>query len=367
MKKACLSFLLIMFFVTTSFAISYSAGVGARFAAMGGAGATLVEDTYSSYYNPAGIIRSQAIALKIGAGAAQEGMDKLINTLSTANDPSKFLLDNYANSIDVNGNANLFVGLNLAKMGISIMPFTSLSLSKAANTVNGSANAEAGGAAALTLGRGFSLPYIGSISTGVNIKYIALGNGNSVVSGTTSNTNAVLYSGMGFDLGAIGKLDAIPNMPLSVGVVVKNIGATLKGDTTTITKTVDPLTGNVQSETTTTTSAPEYTLPTTFVVGASGKLPVVGATIALDVENIGQDNTFSTPAYSITHIGFEYPTLGGLIKLRFGKVSGGPSGSTIDLTTYGAGFLGNTINLASIIDNANTKNNQIMFDIGIGL
>lgn len=365
MKKFFTVSLALIVLTTTSFATT--AGVGARFAAMGGAGATLVEDTYSAYYNPAGIVRSQAVALKIGAGTAQEGMDKLIQTLSSATDPSKFLLDNYANAIDVKGSANAFIGLSIAKMGISIMPFTELAVAKLANTVNGTALANLNGVGALTLGRGLSVPYLGSINLGANVKYIISAYGSSNVTGSTANTTGLFYQGMGFDIGAIGKVDVIPMMPLSVGVVMKNLGTTLKGNVTNINKVVDPITGAVQSETSTTTTAPDYTMPSTFVIGASGKIPVVGAVVAIDIENVGQDNTYSVPAHSITHIGIEYPLLMGIINLRAGKVSGGPAGREMDLTTFGAGLLGNTINAAMITDNKNNKNNQIMIDIGIGL
>ncbi len=369
MKKIVSSILAVVMLSSASLALPSGYlpyGVGARFSAMGGAGCALSEDLVGAYYNPAGMAKGQKMSVKLGGGAASNGMDKLISTLSSASDPSKFILDNYANALDINGNMNLFLGLNIGKLGISIIPLTSLNLNKSAGTVNGSATAMMMGEGVVTISRGLSAPYLGSINAGANIKYIVAGAGTATVLGASSTTIGTARSGFGFDLGAQAKVDAIPTVPLSVGVVLKDIGATLRGNTNTISKTVDPLTGNVISESETSAPAADYPIPTTFVIGAATKIPVVGLTVALDLDNVSADNTMGTPAYSVTHIGLEYPVAMGLVNLRLGKISGGPAGSSVDMTTYGAGVLGNMINVAMITDNANTKNNQIMFDVGLG-
>ena len=362
MKKILSAFLALA--MMSSFALANPYGVGARFAAMGGAGSALVDDTYSTYYNPAGMANSQAMSLKIGAGAAAEGMDKLIATLSSAGDPSKFILDNYANAIDIDGNLNAFIGINAGKIGLGIMPATSLSMNKAASTANGDAIASMLGQGVVSYGQGISAPFLGSLNAGGSFKYIVNAGGTAAVGGTTSVTDGYTYSGIGFDLGIQSKVD-IPTAPVSVGVVMKNIGATLRGTTTRITKTINPATGSVESESETSGTGPDYTMPTTFVIGAAAKIPVVGLTVAIDIDSIGADNLSSIPAYSLTHIGLEYPVAMGLVNLRLGKVSGGPGGS-VDMTTYGAGVLGNMINIAMVTDNVTPKNNQMMFDIGFG-
>ena len=61
MKKIVASFMAVALLSSASFALPY--GVGARFAAMGGAGSALVEDAYSTYYNPAGMARAQKMSL----------------------------------------------------------------------------------------------------------------------------------------------------------------------------------------------------------------------------------------------------------------------------------------------------------------
>ena len=119
-------------------------GVGARFAAMGGAGSALVDDSTSAYYNPAGIVKAQAVSLKIGAAAATDGLDKLTSALTSLSDPSKFILDNAANSVNVNGKINAFVGLTVAKIGISVLPIATLNISKPAGVAVGTAQRDPG-------------------------------------------------------------------------------------------------------------------------------------------------------------------------------------------------------------------------------
>jgi len=95
-------------------------GAGAKFVGMGGAGCALVDDSTSAYYNPAGIVKSQSMALKLGLGTASEGMDKVMATFGSIGNPGKFLIDNYANAIDVNGAANGFLGFLIVSPMYSI-------------------------------------------------------------------------------------------------------------------------------------------------------------------------------------------------------------------------------------------------------
>lgn len=368
MKKILVSILITAMIVPASFAMpsaSLPYGPSAKFAAMGGAGSALVDDVTSAYYNPAGMAKAQNMSFKLSAGAATDGLNDMINTLSSAGDPSKFILDNYSKALDLSGGANVMVGLDIFKTGISFIPSASLNVSKAANSANGSATAVAMGEGVVTIGRGVSAPFLGSLNAGINIKYVADSMGLAAVSGTTSTTNTYIYTGTGFDLGVQGKVDAIPTMPVSVGVVYKDIAETLKGKTSTTTKTIDPLTGQVLSETKTPDAdIADMTTQPTLVIGAAAQIPVVGATLAIDLDNVAAASGMQ--AYSVTHIGLEYPVAMGMVNLRLGTISGGPSGSPINMTTYGAGILGNMINIAMITDSNNSKNNRTMFDIGFG-
>lgn len=336
---------------------AYAYGVGAKFAAMGGAGAALVDDSLSAYYNPAGIVESQGVSLKLGAGAATEGADKLIAALASMNDPSKFFTDNIANAVDINGSANAFIGLTFMKMGLSVYPNATLIMTKAAGATTGSVTGAGGYTGAFTMGYGVGVPLLGSLNIGANLKTATsvFSTGTIAVGAVTNNVTTL--SGVGLDLGAKGNIDAIPMMPLKAALVIKNIGLTMSGKTE---NTVTPTGG---SSTTTVTDATPLVSPTTVVVAAAGQIPVVGATLALDIENTSGGSMGST-SFSTTHIGVEYPVLAGLIALRAGKATGGVGGS-VDVTTIGAGVLG-LLNVAMVTDNKNTKNNQTMFDFGIG-
>lgn len=340
-------------------------GITAKYAAMGGAGSALVDDVAAAYYNPAGMAEAQAIALKIGLGTASEGMNDLMQTLGSASDPSKFILDNYANAINVNGSANLFVGLHLLKTGISVISTPMVSISKLANTANGNASALLNGEGAVTLGYGVGLPYLGSANIGANIKYILQGSGTAVVAGATSSTTTMTYTGMGYDIGLQTKVGAIPMIPsLDVALVLKDLGETLNGNMSTTSKTINPATGAVISE----TKSPDtpiagVTSPTTLVIGAATKIPGIGLKVAADLDNVSGGT--AGVSYSVTHLGVEYPVMMGVVNLRAGLISGGPGGN-ISMTTYGAGILGDMINVAMVSDGKNSKNNQMMADVHIG-
>lgn len=372
MKKILVTCLVFVLCIPSAFAMpggTIPYGIGAKYAAMGGAGSALVDDIAAAYYNPAGMARAQAIAIKVGAGTATDGMDKIMGVLGSVGNPAKFLADNFSSAIDVRGNLNLAVGLDIAKIGISTIPVANLTLNKTANTLAGTANAAISSDTALTMGYGTSLPYVGSFNWGFNAKYIYNGMGGATVgvSGptTTDITNTlVTYSGMGYDLGIQGKITAIPTAPISVGIVYKDIATSLNGHNKVTKATYDNTNGQQVGGETVITDADiaGMTLPTTLVLGAAGTIPVVGVTLAADLDNVSGSGT----SFSVTHIGAEYPVAMGLVKLRAGLISGGPSGAAINMTTYGAGILGDMINVAMVSDNNNTKNNQMMADVHIG-
>jgi hypothetical protein len=275
------------------------------------------------------------------------------------------MANNYGNKIDVNGGINAIVGLQIADIGISAMPVSTLTLNKAANSVTGTLTGTAAYDLALTLGTSYSIPGlpIASLDLGANIKSanaIAVANTIAVVGATpTGAGSATTLSGIGFDLGAKAQLENLP-IPLSVAIVMKDIGETLKGNTTTNATTYNA-DGSINTQTNTVTPAADYTTPTTTVIGLATGIPVVGLKVAVDLDSVSG----GTPgaSYSVTHYGVEYPILGGFIALRAGKVS--DSANTIDQTTFGAGInFGLGLNIAMMTDAKNSKNNSTMADFG---
>ena len=361
MKKIITVFLALAMFSSVAFALQPGAlpyGVSAKYAAMGGAGSAMVDDITSAYYNPAGIVKAQKVSLKIGAGTALDGLDKLTTALGGLNNPSKYFIDNLSNDVNINGGINAFIGFTVAKVGISLLPIAHLQINKAATDTTGNVYGSGNFEGALTFGYGVAVPVLGSMNIGANLKYLNKidAAGNVAIGGVTNTIDT--YTGTAFDLGVQANIDAIPMMPLKGALVIKDIAANLSGNEE---KTVT-LTGGTPA--TTTTALGNITNPSTITIGVAGNIPVVGVKVAIDLDNVSGGT--AAVSYSVTHIGLEYPVAMGLVNLRAGTISGGPSGSPINMTTYGAGILGNMINIAMISDTNNSKNNQTMFDVGFG-
>ena len=373
MKKVIVFSLFLCLLVSSVMAIQpgfMPLGVGAKYAAMGGAAAAIVDDITSAYYNPAGILKSGNVELKIGAGAALDGLNDIVGAIGNSGTPSKFLSDNFNKTVNVSGGFNSIVGLNIAKIGISLIPAASLTLTKpTAGTLTGtSLSALAGYEGILTLGSGFSIPGlpIGGVDFGANIKSVNLVIASSSVTGATSSTDtSINYSGTGFDLGAKAHIDT-PLLPVSVGIVMKDIAETLKGKTSGSTTTYEATTGNPITTPPTETAAADFTAPVVTVIGASTVIPGIGLKLAVDIDSVPSYTMLgaSQSGYSLTHIGVEYPLLFGIIVLRAGSVSGGVN-NNVSQTTYGLGLnLGININAAMMTDAKNSKNNSTYADIG---
>ncbi|OGC11816.1 hypothetical protein A3K48_04925 [candidate division WOR-1 bacterium RIFOXYA12_FULL_52_29] len=334
-------------------------GVGAKYAGMGGAAAAIVDDISSAYFNPAGIVKSGRVELKLGAGAATEGLADIMKVFGNVSDPTKFIADNVSNTINVNGNMNALIGLNIAKIGLTVIPVGSLAFVKPAG-FNGNAVAMMAYEGILTLGYGLSTPIlpVATLDLGANIKYVGAA-AATVAANLNASTNSVTnYSGTGFDLGAKAKIDTFA-IPFSVAVVIKDLGETLSGTTKATTSTYDPATGTTTTSPATETNT-SITAPQTIVIGASTTIPGIGLKVAADIDSVG--STSYQSAYTVTHLGVEYPLA--VLALRAGLITGGTNGS-ISMTTIGAGlnFFGN-LNIAMIMDGKNTKNNQMVFDTG---
>jgi hypothetical protein len=275
------------------------------------------------------------------------------------------MTDNFANAINVNGGINLLVGLEFADVGLSVMPVSTLSLNKAAGSITGTLTGQSDYDIALTLGRSFSIPNlpIASLDLGANVKSANRMAVSNTVAGLAGTGTVTSYSGLGFDIGAKAQVENLP-IPLSVGLVMKDISSTLKGKVKTNTTTYNASDGSIASTTVVETDAADYVVPVTTSIGLATEVPLWGLKIALQQDSVsgGTPNA----AYSLTHYGLEYPIVGGLIALRAGKATG--ASDTVDQTTLGVGInVGLGINIAMMTDAKNSKNNQTMIDFGFVL
>ena len=357
MNKILISLIVLVFFSQAASAQIF-ARVGARAAAMGGAGVAVADDITAAYYNPAGLMRSNGhFEWLVGYGGAQQGLTELINSISITSDPLTYMQDNYDNKIDVSGAGSGIIGFAVNKIGVSLIPDLFLSANKPKNSADGSLVAAGRGTLVITAGTTIptsGLPFT-SIDIGANVKYVASGTGSYagyVFPGpTTISTTEVSYgTGFGFDIGARADV-TLPIMTLTIGVAWKDLLETINY--------TNKMKGQLWSgDTYTPFELPETTssasIPSTFVVGAAGTVPGIDTLITGDMEMVGGPDSTTNFRF-----GVEQPVAIQFLVLRAGYASG----ENLAMTTLGAGFhFGMNIDLAYAIDGNDSTNNSLYFE-----
>ena len=347
MRKILIGILMVSLLVSVSNAQFL---IGARAAGMGGAGVAASRDQSAAYYNPAALMQTGKAGFMASLGAAYSGLDKIMNAASSASDPAKFVTDNYASKIDLGTSIYGVLGGSINKVGLTVLPALSLTMSKQAASLAAVGRAGLGYQGIATLGYSFGLPVV-VLDLGANLKYIGGNAGEISFNGLTGNQDIKSMTGFGFDVGTLLTFDIPAVTSLSVGLVARDLGETIT--TSTKRSALTPGAGN------TITVGPEQDLGSTsattdssYVLGVAGKIPVVGILAALDYETVKNVNT--------THLGIEYPLLANFLVLRAGVASG----TATSLTTFGAkiGIPFLTLNAALVMDGKNTNNNLIVLD-----
>lgn len=363
MKKTITALIFCIFVLSSaSFAQTSTTiiGVGSRYVGMGGCGIALSDDICAAYYNPAGLMRSHVKAgeFKLSLGAAYDGLDKVLSSASST-DPAKFLVDNYGNEVKVNGTLNGILGVNINKIGISILPIGQGLVDKPINSYNGTFSAGLAYAAVLTLGKSFSVPWLpfASIQGGANIKLISENGGVLTTTGVTPTGTEQNISGSGFglDLGAQTEI-AIPSVTeVTVGVVARNLFQSVNLTNKSTPISINPISGAITRGATTQSSS-TYTYPTVYGIGAAAILPGIGTLITSDLEFIsGPGST------NIMRVGAEHPLIPYFLTVRGGLASG----NNTSYTTLGVTLnLLVNLNAAVALDGTNSKNNSVAIDIG---
>lgn len=360
MKKTIVVFLFILFCASLSQAQQL---IGGRASGMGGAGVAATDDISAAYYNPAALMRSNVILteVKVDLGAAYTDVTALSNSLAKASDPAQFLLDNYSTNLSFSGSLNGLIGLNLRKIGLSVIPLLATTVTKPANSVAGTVTATGFYEPTLTLGTTFSVPFLpAALDVGVNAKQINPILGSITTTGTATNASGVQTvgtgSGMGYDLGLLTTFDIPFVSKLAVGVVMRDISASYTRTDKQRNAHIDQTTGKVTYDAETTLPDKNFTLDSSTAIGAYTTIPGIGLGVAADIEMTKTDTN--------THIGIELPLLFDTLFLRAGVASG----PNLSLTTVGA-EIDLRILKAALTTIANAKNTSLtttVADISFG-
>lgn len=361
MKKSHFLFLCLFLLLCLSSLSSAQSLVGSRASGMGGAGVAIAYDLTSAYYNPACLLKAGGFGLQ-GSAASSTNLSDVASALGSISDPGKFASDNYSKKVDLTGSLGGLLGINMSKVGLTVIPSATVAITKAANSLEVSGDGTGNYSGVLTIGNTFSMMAgLPDISVGANLKYLGGVAGNIAV--TASGTGAAgtqsvsSRTGFGADVGALMTFSIPAVTDLSVGLVVRDLGESISTTTTTnaltttgsgqaFTKGPDVKTGPV----TTTTDS-------TYAIGVAGTIPGLGILVAADIEN-GKN-------FSNTHMGIEYPVIAGFLALRAGVASG----NNLSLSTFGAKisipFF--AINAAMVTDNKISSNNSYTIDFGAAL
>jgi hypothetical protein len=364
MKKVLVLLALVSLLVSAS---SAQLLIGGRAAGMGGTGVAASKGLDAAYYNPACLMRSSVAVtqVEIGLGAGYTDVAKLSSAISSANDPGKFVLDNFANNLSFNGDLTGIVGVNVKKIGISVLPMMAANVNKPANSLGGSVSAGGFYNGVMTLGYTFSVPFLpAALDVGANLKAInaVMGSANLTAgippTTATGTQNYSTGTGFGLDLGVLTSFNVPMISQLAVGLVLRDISSSVTLKTTQDNLTLNQTTGTVTK--TPGAAIPDQTLTIdgTTAIGAYTTIPVVGLGVAMDLEMTKNSGTN-------THIGLEYPLLMNTIILRAGMASG----QNLGLTTYGAevDLRIAKVALVGASDSKNTGLTRSYIDIGFGL
>lgn len=362
MKRFFVGLLLVVFSASL---VSAQLLIGAKAGGMGGAGVANVTDLAASYYNPAALMRSnlKAAEVKVSLGAEYTDPTDVLNALGKANDPASFIADNYAKSLSFTGNVDGVVGVNVKKVGISILPQLSSTVSKNANSLVSSMSISGQYDTVVTLGKTFNLSFLpASVDVGVNGKYITAYSSSITTTGTaTSASGTKTYgsgTGYGFDVGALTTFNVPYVTELKVGVVARNLlqSVTYSNKSQNYYLNYNGSTATVTSDAETALPDSTTTVDPTWAVGASGLVPAINLLVAGDLEY--------TTSGTNSHIGVQYPLLMNLVLLRAGTANG----NNLAKNTIGAkiNFPFFTLDAVIVSDAKNSSAKSYILDINMG-
>jgi len=356
MKKICL---VLSVLIVLSNLVSAQMFIGAKAAGMGGAGTAVPNGLASIYYNPASIIEAGKAEVRLTAGVSTQNLDKVINAASAASDLANFLASNYSKELNFSGSLNGLVGVNLNKIGLSVLPYGSTSINKPANSLNGALAGTINYDGILTLGTSYKVPFLpAALDAGINLKLLNQAAGSlATASGALTGTqNWSSGNGFGLDLGLLTTLSIPMVTDLKVGFAARDLLSAVNYTDNSQALTFNP-DGSITKGAIVSTSGRRSAPQSSYVLGASASLPMAGIQVAGDLETIG--------AYTNTYLGFEYPVLLNVLVLRAGVANGAGMSNTTIGAKIGLPFI--TLDAAYVNDNMLSSNSMLTLDFGIGI
>ncbi|MFC1568473.1 hypothetical protein ACFL37_02100 [Candidatus Margulisiibacteriota bacterium] len=368
MKKALLSALLVSLLVSVASAQVF---IGSRQAGMGGTGVASATDLTAVYYNPAGLMKAGKGEVRLSLSPSYTDYQSVLDAFSKATDPATFLEDNFANNLSFQGDISGMAGLQVNKIGVSVLLLplgayagdtltsnNTISISKPAGALQAGATYAVRQDTVFTLGHTFTLPglAIASLDTGVNIKSInaVYGTMNAAITDTSSSYLKGTGNGTAFDLGARTSLDVPVVGSLAVGLMLRDVGGQIKYSRKQQTYYFN-LDNTITTEAESARADTTVTLDSSTVIGASGSISAINLGVAADLEFTKND--------TITHLGIEYP----LLPMVVGR-AGIATGNSVSKTTLGVKlnipFL--TIDASTIMDGKNSSMQGWVIDFGAG-
>ena len=292
MKKLTIVILSVMLIMAAGPAAADS--FSARTLGMGGAFTGIADDVSAVLYNPAGINQSGVLGIKAFTGFSTDDfgsiktMSDKIDNFSQNSLSSKDFYDKLP-GVELGGNSNVFIGANLKSLALSVDVNSNFNLIKNEDDEKASfynyTTAEGG----LTLGNTLLDPplNIGTISYGANLKMVNIMEEKHDIDLSTSDPQQLVIKKngqtFGLDVGVLAQVTDI----VTVGAQIDNLWADdYELDVTEKKYTTydqDQGWGGLNDEDTYTEEANNQ--KRTMRVGASIQIPVIGATLAADIDN----------------------------------------------------------------------------------
>ena len=293
-------------------------GMTAKAYSMGGAFTGVADDVGAVLFNPAGLTQSGIVGFQSNIGVSNIETSELSNVIDFANKISSDIdyenTDKLAESFpdNISLNAQAFAGANLKSVALSANMNSSFDSYKE----NGNNTLENNNdiSAIISYGAKLASPpgEIASLAYGFNIKMTQHNYNEYDFDGSDIMQIDAEGNSIDLDFGVLAKVTDI----FKVGAQIENLyssGYDLEGNKTL--SSYDPAAGEWNEIETKSYNKTDAEIKRNLRVGASVEVPIVGTTVAADLENI---TSLSQTEGTVYHLGLQQNLILNLISVRAG-------------------------------------------------